>query len=148
MSDYVWKTEMRRLDDHEARAVDFLGGQAAATVHSDRRITFYCMPDAYRVPAAATISAEDADRLVRVIWAERLAAIERYQGTEATKIKAILNSTDGPKPLKSSHSCRVCGRWLEGDWNRSDDDAQRAEIQRQMDAGRCDTCTAKEATTP
>ena len=49
-----------------------------------------------------------------------------------------------PPPLKSSTSCRRCRRWLEGDWNAATPEA-RPEIQRQMDAGRCDVCTAKEA---
>lgn len=96
---FDWKTDMRRLDEYEARGADLLGGQAAATVHHDRRITLQCMPDAGCFPAAATISAEDADRLVKVIWAERFAAIEQYMGTEATKIKNILRtgSPDAPK---------------------------------------------------
>lgn len=45
------------------------------------------------------------------------------------------------KPLKSSHECRVCRHWLEGDWNRATTPEVRAEIQRQMDVGRCDSCT-------
>lgn len=47
-------------------------------------------------------------------------------------------------PLKSAHSCRRCGRWLEGEWNRTDDDDERASIQRQMSDGRCDDCTRRE----
>lgn len=45
-------------------------------------------------------------------------------------------------PLKSSPSCRVCRRWLEGEWPTADD-AGRAEIERQMAAGRCDDCTRR-----
>jgi hypothetical protein len=48
-------------------------------------------------------------------------------------------------PLKSAHSCRRCGRWLEGEWNSADDDQARADIQRQMSWGRCDDCTRREA---
>lgn len=47
-------------------------------------------------------------------------------------------------PLKSSHQCRRCRRWLEGEWFDADA-AGRVEIQRQMDAGRCDDCTRREA---
>jgi hypothetical protein len=155
MSDYDWKTEMRASDPGTrtdglalGARTDGLHGQAAARVHVDRRVTLVCMPDAGCFPADATISAEDADRLIRVIWAQRLAAIEQYRGTEATKIKAILYGTGSPAPLKGSTSCRRCGRWLEGAWNHSTDDDERAELQRQMDAGRCDACTAKETTTP
>jgi hypothetical protein len=43
-------------------------------------------------------------------------------------------------PIKSNHSCRVCRRWLEGAWAVADPQG-RAEIQRQMDCGRCDDCT-------
>lgn len=46
------------------------------------------------------------------------------------------------KPLKSAHSCRVCRRWLEGEWPRATAE-QKVEIQRQMDVGRCDDCTRK-----
>lgn len=48
-------------------------------------------------------------------------------------------------PLKSAHSCRRCSRWLEGEWNRAASDDERADIQRQMSAGRCDDCTRREA---
>lgn len=44
------------------------------------------------------------------------------------------------KRFKSSHQCRICGRWLEGEWSRADA-AQRVELQRQMDAGVCDGCS-------
>lgn len=53
---------------------------------------------------------------------------------------------DEPKRcrFKSSTSCRVCRRWLEGEWNRAAPDSQeRTEIQRQMDAGHCDSCHEK-----
>jgi hypothetical protein len=41
--------------------------------------------------------------------------------------------------FKSAHSCRVCRRWLEGEWPDADA-AGRVELQRQMDAGHCDAC--------
>lgn len=47
-------------------------------------------------------------------------------------------------PLKSSHQCRRCRRWLEGEWSDADD-TQRANLERQMNAGRCDDCTRREA---
>lgn len=47
-------------------------------------------------------------------------------------------------PLKSAHSCRLCGRWLEGEWSGASLE-EKSEIQRQMDVGRCDDCTRKEA---
>jgi hypothetical protein len=97
MSDYDWKTPMRASDQGTGDdglalgpRTDGLRGQAAATVHADGRITILCMPDAGCFPAHATISAADADEFVRVVWARRLAAIEQYRGTEATKIKALL----------------------------------------------------------
>lgn len=46
-------------------------------------------------------------------------------------------------PLKSNHHCRLCRRWLEGDWVEATTEEARAEIQRQMDAGRCDDCTRR-----
>ena len=42
--------------------------------------------------------------------------------------------------LKSAHSCRLCSRWLEGEWNVETDPDERAALQRQMDQGRCDIC--------
>lgn len=42
--------------------------------------------------------------------------------------------------MKSAHSCRVCGRWLEGDWNMSKDPEERDELERQMQNGHCDNC--------
>lgn len=41
---------------------------------------------------------------------------------------------------KGSTSCRICRRWLEGEWNRAAPGPERAELQRQMDAGHCDLC--------
>jgi hypothetical protein len=41
--------------------------------------------------------------------------------------------------FKDAYSCRVCRRWLEGEWS-SAGPAERVEIQRQMDAGHCDDC--------
>jgi hypothetical protein len=49
-------------------------------------------------------------------------------------------------PLPANHQCRLCGRWLEGEWNRArDDEALRHELHRQILAGRCDDCTRLEA---
>jgi hypothetical protein len=94
VSRYDWSTPMRRVaGEPEARAADRLAGQAAAIVHPDGRVTLVCMPDAGCFPADATISADDADRFVQLIWAQRLAAIEQYKGTEASKIKEILRGT-------------------------------------------------------
>lgn len=44
---------------------------------------------------------------------------------------------------KGSTSCRMCGRWLEGDWNHAKRKAVREDLQRQMDAGRCDPCAIR-----
>jgi hypothetical protein len=44
--------------------------------------------------------------------------------------------------LKSAHSCRICRRWLEGEWARADETG-RHSIQRQMDNGMCDGCQRK-----
>lgn len=48
-------------------------------------------------------------------------------------------------PLKSAHSCRLCRRWLEGEWSRATPE-ERVEIQRQMTAGHCDDCHRKHCT--
>ncbi len=48
-------------------------------------------------------------------------------------------------PLKSNHHCRRCRRHLEDEWSYARNERERAELQRQMDAGRCDTCAAGEA---
>lgn len=48
------------------------------------------------------------------------------------------------KPLKSSHECRRCRRWLEGEWSSASPE-ERIEIERQMSVGRCDDCTRREA---
>lgn len=48
------------------------------------------------------------------------------------------------KPLKSSHECRVCRRWLEGEWARGTP-GERVELERQMSVGRCDGCTREAA---
>lgn len=45
--------------------------------------------------------------------------------------------------LKSSGSCRLCKRWLEGEWSAARRKAERDALQRQMDAGRCDACAAR-----
>lgn len=42
--------------------------------------------------------------------------------------------------MKGNHQCRLCGRWLEGEWNRSKSEAERAELARQMEQGHCDGC--------
>jgi hypothetical protein len=43
----------------------------------------------------------------------------------------------GYERLKSAHSCRLCGRWLEGEWS-SANAVQRARLQIMMSLGRCD----------
>ncbi len=48
-------------------------------------------------------------------------------------------------PLKSSFSCRICRRWLEGEWSSATTKEARDEIQRQMGVGRCDDCTRRVA---
>ncbi len=48
--------------------------------------------------------------------------------------------------IKSNHECRECRRHLEGEWSRAArDSVERAELQRQMDAGRCDRCVLSDA---
>jgi hypothetical protein len=42
--------------------------------------------------------------------------------------------------FKSAHSCRLCGRWLEGEWARAVTDDERESIERQMNNGMCDDC--------
>ena len=43
--------------------------------------------------------------------------------------------------MKPNHQCRVCGRWLEGEWNLTTDPDLQAALQRQMNQGHCDSCT-------
>jgi len=43
--------------------------------------------------------------------------------------------------MKPNHQCRVCGRWFEGEWNRTTDPDLQAALQRQMNQGHCDSCT-------
>lgn len=45
--------------------------------------------------------------------------------------------------LKSSHSCRLCRRWLEGEWSRATTVAERQSLHRQMTNGLCDDCQIK-----
>jgi hypothetical protein len=44
--------------------------------------------------------------------------------------------------MKSAHSCRICGHWIEGDYNRApsgrDGDAKRERAEREMTQGHCD----------
>jgi len=40
--------------------------------------------------------------------------------------------------VKSSTSCRVCSRWLEGEYNRSTDFSQKIHLQALMARGYCD----------
>jgi hypothetical protein len=47
--------------------------------------------------------------------------------------------------LKSAHSCRRCRRHLEGEWSRAEPGHARNELNRQMNAGRCDPCTLVDA---
>jgi hypothetical protein len=56
-----------------------------------------------------------------------------------TAVREAVRRGEGGCRFKSAHTCRVCGRWLEGEWSGADA-AGRVEIQRQMDAGHCDTC--------
>jgi phosphoribosyl-ATP pyrophosphohydrolase len=48
--------------------------------------------------------------------------------------------TDGiPLKMKPNHQCRLCGRWLEGEWASAPKGGpERTELQRQMSNGRCD----------
>lgn len=47
--------------------------------------------------------------------------------------------------LKPNHQCRLCGRWLEGEWNAAAPDSRdRDDLQRQMDAGHCDVCPPRD----
>jgi len=59
---------------------------------------------------------------------------------EIERLKGTLPPLPYVKPLKSSHECRVCRRWLEGEWSRAAPE-QQDELQRQMNVGRCDNCT-------
>jgi hypothetical protein len=49
--------------------------------------------------------------------------------------------------FKSSHQCRVCARWLEGEWSGADV-AGRIDLQRQMDLGHCDRCHSQVCCAP
>lgn len=42
--------------------------------------------------------------------------------------------------LKSSGSCRICKRWLEGLWSTARTPEQRLAVLRQIDSGLCDSC--------
>lgn len=50
---------------------------------------------------------------------------------------------DGPpiprRRYKSSHSCRICSHWLEGDYAGASD-IERITLMRQMEQGVCDKC--------
>lgn len=51
-----------------------------------------------------------------------------------------------PPHYKSSHQCRICGHWSEGDWSRAhrvDDEKGMVKAQREMDRGCCDLCAIK-----
>lgn len=74
MSHYDWKTEMRASDRGTGPdgltlgpRTDKLHGQAAAIFHDDGRVTLTVMPDAGCFPAQATISADDARQLRRIL---------------------------------------------------------------------------------
>lgn len=58
--------------------------------------------------------------------------------------RQMIAMRDDPAPprcaFKDSTSCRICRRWLEGEWNRAAPGPERTELQRQMDAGHCDLC--------
>lgn len=67
-------------------------------------------------------------------WVTALACLDR--------LGVVIRSMPDPAPpcsFKSAHSCRICGRWLEGEWN-VEAPPGRVELQRQMDAGHCDLC--------
>lgn len=86
-------------------------------------------------------------RVLRGIVAAYVGADEESYGIAMAaldRLRTGILATPGPAPeprcsFKSAHSCRICGRWLEGDW-ASASPAERPEIKRQMDAGHCDTC--------
>lgn len=61
-------------------------------------------------------------------------------------IDRVIERLRDQRPLKSAHSCRRCGRWLEGEWNAArapELHLVRADLQRQMEQGRCDVCPPK-----
>lgn len=69
--------------------------------------------------------------------------------TEADIEKLVIEAEEGydvrmlkPRPLKSSTSCRICGHWIEGDWNTAprgpEGDEARAKAEREMRHGCCD----------
>jgi hypothetical protein len=67
MPDFTWKTEMRRLDDAEARHADRLRGQAALMWLSDGRAQLIVLPDTGTLAAEMVMSVEDARALARAI---------------------------------------------------------------------------------
>lgn len=64
---------------------------------------------------------------------EMVEALGRWRDTRGSQPEPA------PRRLKSAHSCRLCGRWLEGEWASADAE-QCIELQRQMDQGHCDVC--------
>ncbi len=75
-------------------------------------------------------------------YGEQAAEIQGSMWDRLRRIESALRGQPAERSrcrFKSAHSCRVCGRWLEGEWSAADA-AQRVEIQRQMDAGHCDAC--------
>lgn len=70
--------------------------------------------------------------------AEILTAWERLRSRLPVEIRDVNGVL---LKLKSSHQCRLCGRWLEGEWANADAAGQVGlcvALRRQMDNGRCD----------
>jgi hypothetical protein len=51
----------------------------------------------------------------------------------------VIEPAEPLRRFKSAHSCRMCAKWLEGEWSDADP-LDRLELQRQMSAGVCDAC--------
>lgn len=72
MSNFGWITPMRKTingtdEDHAARKVDRLEGQAAMKILDGDRVQLHIMPDAGCFDTAVIISREDALDLARII---------------------------------------------------------------------------------
>lgn len=104
-------------------------------------------PDDLRIIDLLNADGEPIER-----WSRRL-SIERYWTDPTGRFKrqtwsqirargAVREVPEAPRHYKSAHSCRVCRRWLEGEWS-SAAPPERVELQRQMDAGHCDRCHAE-----
>lgn len=84
--------------------------------------------DMLRGVIAACVDAESVTREIAFAALARLGAVIHSMPDSAS-----------PCSFKSAHSCRICGRWLEGEWN-VEAPPGRVELQRQMDTGHCDLC--------